>query len=163
LLRETQVKYILNLVPKNKIKKLLLILEILIHLIQPYPYLNYHWIIKILGYQVDYSLNMLFCFFGIFRIYMFIKVAKNVSFFTSTKSNQILNFFGDSIEEVFLYRSTIKYSSFLSLILYFFIVLYLASLMFKIFEKFDIIQTGFYYMTNCVWYFTQTMATSTTL
>ncbi len=138
----------------------MLFLEILIHLIQPYPFLNFHFIIKILGYEVDYSLNMLLCFIGIFRIYMLIKVAKHISFFTSTKSNQILNFFGEKFEEVFLFRSTIKYSSFLTLILYFFIILYLASLVFKIFEKFDIIPTGFYYMTNCVWYFTQTMATS---
>lgn len=145
-----------------KFAKRQLFFELLLHLIQPYPNLNVNWKMLILGNEVQYSISMIFYTFCMMRLYIFIKVLKYWSLFTNDNSERIFKFFGNKLVYLFLYKANIKEYSFLALLLIFGFTIYVASLIFKIFEYTNPDnKLGFSYFWNCVWYLAVTMTTST--
>ena len=70
------VKYMMSLkasVPSQRIKKLRFTLEILCHIIQPYPYLSCNFEIEILGNNITYSLDMILFSLSIINYMYYLK------------------------------------------------------------------------------------------
>jgi hypothetical protein len=148
-------------VPSSKIGIKRLLIEILIHMLLPYPYLSFHWDMKILGNTVSYSASMILFAFCMIRLYVFVKVLKYWSMFTNDKSQRIFKFFGNKFMYRFLYKANIREYSFIALIIIFVSIIYVYSLIFKIFEHYDPhSRERFSYFWNCLWYLVVTMTTS---
>ena len=135
-------------------------------MLQPYPYLNFHWKMKILGIDVTYSLDMILFIISIFRFSSFITIFSFWYIFTSERSARIFNHFnGKNIKKGldwgFSFKVTTKYFNLLSLIPIFMIVIYLYGLVFKVVEDFDPegVYTRFNNITNCLWFILVTMTT----
>ena len=127
----------------------------------PYPGLDLHWTMKILGNDVQYSVGMILFALCMIRLYVFIKVLKYWSMFTNDKSQRIFKFFGNKFMYRFLYKANIREYSFIALIVIFVSIIYVFSLIFKIFEHYNSDIGGkFSYFWNCLWYLVVTMTTS---
>ena len=66
------------------------ILEITPHLIQPYPYVQFEFVMSILGNDVTYSLNMLLFIISICRLYILIRFLLLWLPFSSNQSHRVL-------------------------------------------------------------------------
>jgi hypothetical protein len=135
-------------------------------MIQPYPYLNFNWKMKILGNEVTYSIDMILLILSIFRFSEFIKIFSFWYIFTSERSTRIFNllngnYLRKSTNWGFSFKVTTKYFNLLSLIPIFMIVIYLYALVFKVVEDFDPegVYTRFNNITNCLWFILVTMTT----
>lgn len=159
------LKYILNMrstVVKKKINPTYLFLEIFIHVIQPYPKLTVNWQMIILGQKVTYSLNMILFSIGLLRLYVCLKIIKYWYTYTNDKSKRIFKFFQNKNHNMFFYKTAIKAYGFFAVIIIFTMILYLSSLVFKVFEHYSNKDDNnhFKYILNCLWYLAQTMTTS---
>lgn len=150
------------LVAKKKFNYKKLCFELFIHILQPYPNINYHWEMKILGNTVQYSLNMIFFFLCIIRIYSIIKILKLWSMFANEKAKRIFKFFGNKNIDIFFFKTNIKYYGFASVGVIFALIIYIFALFFKVCENYNKKDVyGFNYLFNSLWYLIQTMTTST--
>ena len=87
ILVELECKKATSLGPKSKKKKMrMLIFEIVIHILQPYPYLKYSFVMDIVGSPITYSLNMVLYFLCTLRCYLMIK--SNKIYMKKLKLNQ---------------------------------------------------------------------------
>ena len=73
-------------VPNQKTKYLKLAAEIIVHLIQPYPYLSCNFIIEILFNDVTYSLDMILFSLSIIRRYVIFKIIRVYNLYTNGRS-----------------------------------------------------------------------------
>jgi hypothetical protein len=145
----------------KKIKTKKLILEMIIHFIQPYPYLDQHWDMLIVGVNVTYSLSSILFSFCILRLYVCVKVFKNWNFYTDDKSKRIFVFFKNQFLHLFLYKANIKARGAYTIILLLVVFVYLLALIFKIYEDYIPSNTlGFSYIWNCLWLLIETITTS---
>ena len=155
------IKYILNCSLRLKLGKkkyYMLMFEVLLHIIIPYPNLSYYWEMIILGNKVIYNLNMILLFMCMFRLYTIIKVVKYWNFYSSEKAIRILKIYNSNYVSVFLYKVVIKINSYWALTLIFFGILYIFGLIFKIFENLDNKDIyNFASIYNCYWYILNTM------
>jgi hypothetical protein len=153
---------ILILVASAELKLLKIILEIIINLIQPYPFLNIHFKMMILGNTVIYSSSMILYAFCMIRLYIVFKLLRYWNTYTNDKAVRLFKFFNNKMIYLFLYKTSIKEYGFLALTVIFFIFIYVSALIFKIFEHNITTDppTGFAYFLNCLWFLVVTMTTS---
>lgn len=139
-----------------------LIAEIVIHLIQPYPYVAYKFNMMILGQEVTYTINLLFFFFCTLRSYMLIKVIRYWNLYSKKRSKKILAFFSpNSNSDYFLYKANLSSNGFFTLTLLGFVTLIICSLLLQTFEYLSKDPNNpFYYYWNSLWYLVVTMTTS---
>ena len=154
------------LVPFASILDTHFILNLVFHMLQPYPYLNFHWKMKILGNDITYSLDMILFLLSILRFSSFTTIFSFWYIFTSHRSTRIFNHFNGKninkgIDWGFAFKVTTKYFNLLSLIPIFMIIIYLYGLVFKVVEDFDPdgVYTRFNNITNCLWFILVTMTT----
>jgi hypothetical protein len=116
----------------------------------------------ILGTEVIYSASMILFAVCIIRLYIVIKFMKYWSRYTNEKALRLFKFFNNKLVYLFFYKTAIKEYSFLALSIIFVAVVYVSSLIFKIFEH-NIPSAepkGFSYFWNCLWFLVNTMTTS---
>jgi hypothetical protein len=148
-------------VPSGKVGIKRLAIEIIIHMLLPYPGIDMNWTMKILGNDVQYSVSMILFTLCMLRLYVFVKVLKYWSMFTNDKSQRIFKFFDNKFLYRFLYKANIREYSFIALIVIFTSIIYIFSLVFKIFEHYNPDATEkFSYFWNCLWFLVVTMTTS---
>ena len=155
------IKFMLSLrakVPSQKTKYIKLLAEIIVHLIQPYPYLSCNFSLEILGYDVTYSLDMILFSLSIIRLYVIFKIIKVYNLYTNSRSQKINLFFGNKNIWTFLYRTNLKSNSFTTLALIFSILVLAGSYLFKVYENYqqDEDSSDFGNFFNCLWFIAQT-------
>ena len=149
--------------PKNisRLRKILFF-EILLHILQPYPYIEYHFEMLIVGHTVIYSLNMFLYFLSTFRLYYIIKFIYEINLFGSMRSKKILQYFNGNRENssLFVIKANLDYRGFLTLIFIGICILVYFALLLKVLEYFKHDPDNpFYYFPNSIWYLLITMGT----
>ena len=149
--------------PKNisRMRKIL-VLEILLHILQPYPYIEYHFEMLIVGHTVIYSLNMFLYFLSTLRLYYIIKFIYEINLFGAMRSKKILEFFNGNREHssMFVIKANLDYRGFATLIFIGFWFLVYFALLLKVLEYFKHDPSNpFYYIPNSIWYLLITMGT----
>lgn len=155
------VKYILSYNPyilfANR-KAWTLIIEIVIHIIQPYPSVQVSWTMKILNNEVTYTLNMILFILSLMRLYTVLKAIRYWNYYSSEKALRILRLYKNKFLNVFLYKVIIKVNSYIALGLLFVSILYMFALLFKVLENYTAQDLyGFSSFYNCLWYLISTM------
>ena len=160
---------------KSYTKKLNLFIEIFIHLLLPYPHVDwkYHPYPDVNDNNISlnpkliiyFNINMLFFFFCSLRFYVLVKVLRYYNLFTHKRSKNILKFFEKkSLGTNFLYRANLKLNGFITIGLIGSITLIYSSMILNIFEYTnDNVNNDFFYFWNCSWYIIVTMCTSNLL
>lgn len=134
------------------------ILEIVVHLIQPYPYLSYDWKMDILGNDITYNINMFLFLFSMLRIYSIFMAFKIWNYYSSEQSLRLLRFLKYKYQNLFFLKSTIYDHSYLAIFIIFCITLYIFALIFKIIENTDSKERyNFDNFYNCIWFLVSTM------
>lgn len=155
------LKYVLNYnsyLYNSNFSVTAIIVEIVFHLIQPYPNVEYHWNMNILGKGVVYNINMILFLISMLRLYTLIKTIKYWNYYSSEKSLRLLKFYKNSYINVFVYKVIIMVHSYVAILILFCAILYVASLIFKVVENYDpadVYYFGNFY--NCIWYLISTM------
>lgn len=158
------IKYFLNYSDAPYVKSIItkgLIAEIFIHLLQPLPYVQYHFKMRVLGFRVTYSINMLLFLLCVLRFYYIYFIITQWMVFSSERSKRIIKFLVNGNPIIITFKAILKYYGLISLFCLFMTLTYLYSLVFKILEDFD--RTGFTNFTeivNCLWYIMITITTS---
>ena len=135
-----------------------LIIEIIIHIIQPYPEIDVKWIIKTLGIDVKYNLNSIFCSFTVLRMYVWLRIVKYFNMYYGGDIKAVHHLDIKSIY-TFLYRSNVRRRPFLTMFIIFGFFLFIWSILFICYERFD--DTGiFNYTWNVFWVIVVTITTS---
>lgn len=160
--RKKAIEYILKLrikPPKKSINLIALSVEIITHLIQPYPYVEYCFKFSLLGVKMIYSIDMILFCLSLFRIYTFNHLLSSCSMFFSLRSFRIYDFLQVKSYTCFLYRTELKYNSFGTIGLIFTFFLIIASFVFKVFEYYQVkpSQSDFGNYSNSFWYLLVTM------
>lgn len=147
---------------KNSKKIKILLSEIFIHLLQPYPFVKYEWQMKILGSEVTYTINLVLYFLSMFRVYIIVKVVRYWNLYSKVRSKKILKFFDRySNSDVFSYKANLSQRGFITLTLLAGFTLILFSLLLKAVEYYvNNPQSKFYYYWNSLWLLVVTMCTS---
>jgi hypothetical protein len=157
---------LINIVSSSQLPLLRIAVEVIIHLIQPYPFIKLTWKLKILGNDVTYSLSMLLFAACIVRLYVVVKLMKYWSQFTNEKGLRVFKLFNNKLVYLFFYKSSIRKYGFLALSVIFFAFIYVSSLIFKIFEHYtppELLNQEtirFSNFLNCLWFLVVTMTTS---
>jgi hypothetical protein len=158
------ISYLLKL--KNSIfneRRLLiyLIIEILIHLIQPYPQIEKKWIIQTLGIRVIYNLNSILTGFTLLRMYVWLRIAKTFNKYY-IEDIRALSHFDISSIYTFLYRSNVRHRPIYTMMVIFLFFLFIWSMLFIVYERFQ--ENGpFDYTWNVFWMIVVTITTSNIL
>lgn len=155
------VKYILSYNPyimfANR-KAWTLILEIVLHIIQPYPSVQVAWTMIILNNKVTYTLNMILFILCLARLYTVLKAIRYWNYYSSEKALRILRLYKNKFLNVFLYKVIVKVNSYVALGLLFVSILYMFALLFKVLENYSAEDKyGFSSFYNCLWYLISTM------
>ena len=137
------------------------IIEIIIHCLQPYPYLSWSFEMEIVGNLVIYSLNMFLYFLSTIRLYYILKVIKNVNLFSTPRSKKILKFYDRHSRPItFLIKSNLEFRGFTTLVFIGACCLIYFSLLLKVLEYFKKDKNNpFNYIPNSIWYLLITMGT----
>lgn len=138
-----------------------LIIECIVHLLQPYPGVRYEWKVIYLGFEIMFNLNMLFFFFCSLRIYIIVKAIRYWNLFSQNTSIHMLRLFNElSNPYFFFYKSNLKRNGLITLFLLGAFSLIYFSLIFQVLEYFKKdISNEYYYFVNCIWYLIVTMCT----
>lgn len=137
-------------------------LELLLHLIQPYPGVRYEFVIKVIGKEITYNINMMLYFICSLRIYTLIKVIRYYNLFAQEHPKSILKFYDkNSSSQTFLYRANLKQNGFVTIAIIGSMTLLYSSVIFQVveYDKKDE-NNPYYYLWNCSWYIIVTMCTS---
>jgi len=158
------LKFILSLratIPSQNIKVWKLLIEILCHIILPYPGLNYNFQVYVLGVKVNYSLDMILFTISIIRLYVIFKIIKIYNTYTNSRGQKLNSFFGNKDIWMFLYRTNLKNNGFITVAFIFLIIAFACSYVFKVFENYQMDETSteFGYFFNCLWLLVQSIAT----
>jgi hypothetical protein len=147
-----------NKVYINNHDNLYMIIEIIIHLIQPLPNVDPEWVIKTLGINVTYNLDAILTGFTLIRTYVFLRVLK---YFNMYNVEDILTISHIDISSIysFLYRSNIKLRPFITIFTIFLFFFVIWSILFICYERFDINGT-YSYTWNVLWIIIVTITTS---
>ena len=157
------LKYLLTLrisFPKPTIDFKNLLIEVICHIIQPYPFLNSNMTITSgdFGDEVIYSLDMFLCVLSFIRFYTVLKIVKIYNGYSNSRGEKINNFYGNSSTFLFLFRTNLINYGFFILLLIFIIIALICSICLKIFEDYNSQRkTDFSYYFNALWYILQAL------
>lgn len=159
------LKYYLNYIQIPSRKKVYtrnLVFEIIIHLLQPYPYIQFRFSIAVLGNIIYYSLNMLLFMLYIVRFYYIYNIFNKWITFSSERAKRIQKFLLNENSFIIIVKSILKYYGLLSNFALFLFFTYLFALGFKVLEHFhpELNSVNFSEIVNCLWYIIVTMTCS---
>ena len=159
-IRQNNLKYFLSLIPnipKQYFISLKFFVEVFIHLLMPYPKVDINFQTNIKHHITYYSLDQFLFFLSVFRLYVIFKIIRLWSPFSNPRSEKILKSFGGKSVWIFLYRSYIKNSSFIIILLSMAIIAIVGSCIFKVFENYqqnnNEVPLGNF--LNCLWFIAQ--------
>ena len=151
---------LVKLVVKNT-SLLILLLECLVHLVQPYPGIKFQYKVDFIGIETMFNINMLFFFLGSLRIYTLIKVIGYCNIYSQDNSKNILYFFDKfTNNNMFFFKSNLKQNGLITLAFIGSISLFYFSLIFQILEYSEKnLDNPYYYYVNSLWFLIVTMCT----
>jgi hypothetical protein len=155
------ISFLLKL--RNKIFKIfnhyiLLVIEILIHLIQPYPYISETWSINTLDLNVTYNINSILACMAIMRLYVCMRVLKNSNMYNAMDIMSVNHYNLSSVYR-FLYRCNLRYRPFITILIIFAFFYYISIIAFILYERYNL--TGeFTNIWNVFWLIVVTITTS---
>lgn len=158
------LKYFLNYFNSPVVLKVFnkkLIIESIIHIIQPYPFIKFTFDIVVLGNNITYSLNMLLFLLSLIRFYYLYYIIDKWIIFSSEQAKRIYNFLIKFSDQMMItIKSILKHFGLISIYILFMVMLYMFSLVFKVMEDYDANKKFpvFTNITNCIWYIIVTMA-----
>jgi hypothetical protein len=135
-----------------------LVIEIFIHLIQPYPYISESWVIDTLSLKVTYNISSILASLTILRLYICMRVVKSFNMYNASDIKSINHFDINSMFR-FIYRCNMRYRPFITLIIIFALFYYICSISFVIYERYSLIGQ-FTYAWNVLWLIAVTITTS---
>ena len=127
-----------------------------IHILQPYPYLSFHFKLEVMGRTITYSVSMLLYLLCIIRFYYIFLIINQWVVFSTERSKRIIRLLMDKNP---LIKSMLKYYGLTTILILFLTMTYLFSLIFKILEDYEYLST-FSEITNCIWYILVTLTKS---
>jgi hypothetical protein len=132
-----------------------LLVEIIIHLLMPYPGISSPCEFVLLDYEVKYSVATILFFFSVARIYICFKMLKFWNFYSNERAIRILHIFKNVDPNLFSFKANLKARPLLFLIFLLAIcIIYASVFIFKIFEHFSSnYKKDFYYEYNAIWFF----------
>ena len=159
------LKYLLTLrisFPKPTIDYKNLLIEVVCHAIQPYPFLNRSTTFTSgdFGEEIIYSLDMFLCVLSFIRFYTVLKIVKIYNGYSNSRGEKINNFYGNSSTFLFLFRTNLINYGFFILLFIFIIIAFIFSICLKIFEDYNSSKdnrTDFSYYFNSLWYILQAL------
>lgn len=156
------IKFYLNYSLKPVIKDLFsikLFIEIILHFLQPLPYISYKFEMYILGNPVTYSVNMLLFLLSTLRFYYFYYIIDKMIIFSSEQAKRIYIFLTKKSNIFIIIKSILKYYGLVSLFILFITITYIYGLYFKVMEDYkrDDSENKFKQIVNCIWYIIVTM------
>ena len=160
-IKRKNIAYLIKLrnnIYKNNYDNIFLLIEIIIHLIQPYPYIEIDWVIITLGLNIKYSLNAVFTGFSLTRMYTYLRISKYFNMYYAEDIRSISHIEISSIYK-FLYRCNIRYRPFITIYTIFLFFFFIWSIWFVCYERFDI-NGIFAYTWNVFWLIVVTITTS---
>ena len=135
-----------------------LAIEIIIHLIQPYPGIQFDWVVKTLGIDVSYNINAILTSIIVIRMYVYMRISKFFNMFYG-EDIKAFNHFEISSIYMFLYRCNIRYRPFVTIFVIFLFFFLIWSIMFISYERFE--NNGLFKFTwNVFWLIAVTVTTS---
>ena len=156
------VKFILSLrptIPPQQIKYYKLLIEIFCHSLQPFPGVACNFKTRVLGNEINYSLDMILFTLSILRLYVIFKIIKIYNTYTNSRGQKINGLFGNTMIWTFLYRTNLKNNGFLTIAIIFLIIVFGISYIFKVFENYQTDEStnefGNYF--NCLWFIIQSI------
>jgi hypothetical protein len=139
----------------------MLIPEIIINLIQPYPGVQGNIKAVTLGYEREFSINGILLALSFLRLYILIKVIKHLNNYTSQSSERIYKFFQNRFVNVFLYKANLKKQGFYYIAFFCGFIILLFAMIFRIFEDSEpYLDSDFATILNCLWFLMETITTS---
>ena len=156
------VKFILSMrpnIPPQQIKFFNLFIEIFFHLLQPFPGVAYNFKTRVLGNEINYSLDMILFSLSILRLGVIFKIIKIYNTYTNSRGQKINGLFGNTMIWTFLYRTNLKNNGFLTIAILFLIIVFGISYIFKVFENYQTDETTneFGNYLNCLWFIIQSI------
>ncbi len=133
-------------------------IEIVIHLLQPYPYITTNWTINTLGLNVSYSVNSILASMTILRLYVCFRVFKNFNMYNVSDIKSLSQFDLNSVYR-FLYRCNMRYRPFSTLMVIFVFFYYFCTIVFVIYERYGLVGE-FNFTWNVFWLIVVTITTS---
>lgn len=145
--------------PRSNYKIKWLLIEIIVHLFQLYPYVS---VIFVITGSVIYSLDMAFFFLSIFRVYILFKLFFSWNNYFSGRARRLFQLFNIKVLYPSIFRVGIKYHSYLTLFTIFIFLLLASSYIFKVFENWQPNESDseFGNLLTCLWYILATMLNS---
>lgn len=145
--------------PRVELKINWLILEIVVHLLQLYPYVSVTFLVS--G-NVIYSLDTVFFFLSIFRVYVLFRLLCSWNKYFSGRAKRLFSLFNITVLYPSIYRIGIKYHSYFTLFTIFSFLLLASSYIFKVFENWHPNESDspFGSLLTCLWYILATMLNS---
>lgn len=141
-------------------------MEITAHLLQPYPFVQYHFKIITVGQNITYTINILFYFLTLIRVYIVVKFLRYWNLYSKRRSKKIVKLFDKSANsDLFMYKANLTKRGFITLCFLGMFVLLMSSLMLKVCEYTHYSEENkdsnkFYYYWNNLWFLIVTMCTS---
>ncbi len=135
-----------------------MVIEIIIHLLQPYPYIATYWTINTLDLDVIYNVNSILASFTILRLYVYFRVFKNLNMYNVSYIKSLSQFELNSVYR-FLYRCNMRYRPFTTLMVIIVFFYYFCTIVFVIYERYGSIGE-FNYTWNVFWLIVVTITTS---
>lgn len=156
------VKFFLNYSENPNVNTILtksLFFEMFIHILQPYPFLSFHFQLEVMGRTITYSVSMLLYLLCIIRFYYIFLIINQWVVFSTERSKRIIRLLMDKNPLIMIFKSMLKYYGLTTILILFLTMTYLFSLIFKILEDYEYLST-FSEITNCIWYILVTLTKS---
>ena len=119
-----------------------MILEILIFSIFSPPGIDYFFELETLGYKITYSIDDIFTFFTLLRLYTLLRLFGHHSIYTQSTAETICQRNGEAASSIFALKCFIQDSPFIGIGIVFFSIALFSSLSLKIAERPSTIYKG---------------------
>jgi hypothetical protein len=89
--------------------------EIAVNLLGPWPYMNSTFVVNMLDFEVEVSMESIFTFLSLMRLYMLARLLQHHSHYIQSRAEQILKMHGAKASSLFAIKCYMKSSPFLSI------------------------------------------------
>ena len=144
-IKEIRIAYLLNILfgYQENLYYTLIVIEIIVHLLMPYNFLNkVHWNFLLGNIKSILHLNLLLFLLTYMRMYTLIRCLKKFSYFSRPRSKRLLSYFNVKNEYKFIFRSLIRSNNFLFLVFLLTLLVLITATIMLLFEK-SVYQTSY--------------------
>ena len=116
-----------------------MLLEILINIIHPLPYVDYKFTMKVMGTKINYHLETFLYAMMFFKLYNVIKITSSFSGYSDNLSNSICDQYGIDAGSIFALKSIQNDNPFVILIFFFGLICITLGLLLRMFEMYKLL------------------------